>query len=78
MLVITRKTNEGIKIGDNIEIIIVDVSGEKVKLGINAPKEIRVVRNELIQTEQANIDAAASKAVVVPKDLISVFGKAPK
>ncbi len=77
MLVITRKVNEGIVIGDNIELLIVDVSGDKVKIGINAPREIRVVRNELIQTEQLNKEAASSKPAVVSKDLISLFGKSP-
>lgn len=77
MLVITRKVNEGIVIGDNIELIIVDVSGDKVKIGINAPRDIRVVRNELLQTEQLNKEAAVPKAMVVSKDLISLFGKKP-
>lgn len=77
MLVITRKINEGVMIGDNIELMIVDVSGDKVKLGINAPREIRVVRNELLLTEEANKEAASSQAAVVSKDLISLFGKKP-
>ena len=77
MLVITRKINEGIVIGENIELLIVDVSGDKVKIGISAPREIRIVRNELLQTEQVNREAASLKATVVPKDLISIFGKAP-
>ncbi len=78
MLVITRKTNEGIMIGENIELIIVDVSGDKVKLGINAPREIRVVRNELLQTEQTNKEAASPKATVVSKDILNLFGKKPR
>ncbi len=77
MLVITRKINEGIVIGDNIELLIVDVSGDKVKIGINAPREIRVVRNELLQTEQVNKEAASATPTVVSKDLISLFGKKP-
>ncbi|MFA9380361.1 MAG: carbon storage regulator [Acetanaerobacterium sp.] len=77
MLVITRKINEGVVIGDNIELIIVDVLGDKVKIGISAPREIRVVRNELLQTEQLNKEAASPKAAVVSKDLISLFGKKP-
>ncbi|SDN20900.1 carbon storage regulator [Acetanaerobacterium elongatum] len=78
MLVISRKINEGIVIGENIELVIVDITGDKVKLGINAPREIRVIRNELLQTEQVNREAATPKAAVVTKDLISLFGKAPK
>ncbi len=77
MLVITRKINEGIVIGDNIELMIVDITGDKVKLGINAPREIRVVRNELLQTEQTNKEAASMKATVVSNDLISLLGKKP-
>jgi len=56
MLVLSRQRNESIKIGDDIEIIIVDVCGDKVRLGINAPKEIPVHRKEIyeiIQREKA-------------------------
>ena len=42
MLVLTRKSNESIKIGDDIEVTIVSVEGEQVKLGIQAPKHIEM------------------------------------
>ena len=56
MLVLSRQKNESIMIGDEVEIIIVDVRGDKVRLGITAPKKISVHRKEIyeaIQREKA-------------------------
>jgi carbon storage regulator len=47
MLVLTRKPNESIMIGDQIELSILSVVGEKVRLGIEAPREIPVFRKEV-------------------------------
>lgn len=47
MLVITRKNNESILIGDNIEIVVVKIDDGSVKLAINAPKDIQILRKEL-------------------------------
>lgn len=47
MLVLSREKDESIMIGDNVEITIVDVRGNKVRLGINAPREIAVHRKEI-------------------------------
>jgi carbon storage regulator len=47
MLVLTRKLEESIRIGDNVEVQIVGIKGNSVKLGISAPREIEVVRKEL-------------------------------
>jgi carbon storage regulator len=49
MLVLTRRTGEGIMIGDEIEVKILDVSGEKVRIGIDAPREINVYRTEVFE-----------------------------
>ena len=54
MLVISRKAGESFLIGDNIEVTIFETSGDKVKLGISAPKDIRVIRRELKETESIN------------------------
>jgi carbon storage regulator len=67
MLVLSRQRDESIIIGDNIVITIVDIRGDKVRLGINAPKDIPVHREEVyeaIQREraaqrEANTDAMA-------------------
>ncbi len=50
MLVLTRKVGERIKIGDNVEVIILGVDGGQVKAGIHAPKEIKIMRSELVKT----------------------------
>lgn len=49
MLVLSRNIGEKITIGDSIEICLVDIRGRKARFGITAPKEIKVVRNELIE-----------------------------
>jgi len=58
MLVISRKTSESIIIGDNIEIIISDISSDRVKIAVNAPKEITILRKELVETRQQNQEAS--------------------
>ncbi|RME67996.1 MAG: carbon storage regulator [Nitrospirae bacterium] len=49
MLVLTRKVNEGIRIGDDIVVRVLEVRGSQVKLGIEAPDEVKVYREELYQ-----------------------------
>ena len=58
MLVIKRKVSESIMIGDDIEIIISEISQDKVKLAINAPKDIKITRKELAETCEFNITAS--------------------
>ncbi|MED2970961.1 carbon storage regulator CsrA [Fictibacillus sp. B-59209] len=59
MLVLTRKTKEAIQIGDNIEITILGVEGDQVKLGINAPRQVEILRKEIyLSIKQENSDAA--------------------
>jgi carbon storage regulator len=52
MLVLSRQKDESIMIGDEVEITIVDVRGDKVRLGISAPKEIPVHRKEVYEAIQ--------------------------
>ncbi len=59
MLVISRKLNEKIKIGENIEIYIISIDKNQVKIGIEAPKEVTILRGELIE----NIKEENKKAV---------------
>jgi len=70
MLVLSRQRDESIMIGDNVEIIIVDVRGDKVRLGITAPKEIPVHRREIydaIQREKAEKKEAEKQQEKEPK-----------
>lgn len=64
MLVLSRKRDESIMIGDDVEIIIVDVRGDKVRLGITAPKNVPVHRREIydaIQREKEQQKPEAKK-----------------
>jgi len=62
MLVLTRKVNESIMIGDDVKITVVEVRGDQVKLGITAPKQIAVHREEIfLEIQKENIKAAESK-----------------
>ena len=63
MLALSRKTGESIMIGNNIEITILEVKGDQVKVGINAPKAVPVYRKELyLQIQEANKDALTADA----------------
>jgi carbon storage regulator len=53
MLVLSRKIGEKIKIGDDITLIVVDISHNKIRLGIEAPKSISVFREELIKAKSS-------------------------
>jgi carbon storage regulator len=58
MLVLTRKKNDSLIINDNIEIIILAVDGDQIKIGIKAPKEVPILRKEIvINTENENLSA---------------------
>ncbi|EQA45109.1 carbon storage regulator [Leptospira broomii serovar Hurstbridge str. 5399] len=68
MLVLARRTNESIIIGDDIEIVIVDIKGDQVKIGVKAPKEVSVHRAEVYREIQAeNRKAAGTK--IKPEEL---------
>ncbi|MDP2910536.1 MAG: carbon storage regulator CsrA [bacterium] len=61
MLVLSRQRDESIMIGDDVEIIIVDVRGHKVRLGITAPKNIQVHRREIYDKIQLEKQAQQPK-----------------
>lgn len=58
MLILTRKLGQSFVIGDNIEITITEISSDKVKIGIEAPKSVAVLRKELLQVVAENKQAA--------------------
>ncbi len=57
MLVLSRKAEERILIGDDIEVCVVKVGTSSVRIGIVAPKDIRILRKELLPTEETDNDA---------------------
>ena len=61
MLVLTRKSNQTIMIGDDIEVSVLSIMGEKVRIGIQAPRDIPVFRKEVyLEIQQENVAAGAS------------------
>jgi len=57
MLVLSRKPNESVQINSTIQVTVVSVSRGRVKLGISAPDNVRIVRNELIDCEPSDVVA---------------------
>lgn len=70
MLVLTRKRNESIVVGDNIEITVVDIQGDQVRIGINAPKSVSIHRKEIYLEIQAENKKAADVKKINLKDLL--------
>lgn len=65
MLVLSRKRTESIVIGDGIVVTIVDVKGSTVRIGIEAPKDIRILRTEVVPTDLGSgTDPACTDAVL--------------
>ncbi len=54
MLILRRKKNESLLIGDNIRITIIECAGDGVRLAIDAPKQISILREELSEADQSN------------------------
>lgn len=70
MLALSRKKNEALVINNNIEITILDIRGDQVKIGISAPKEVPVYRKEVyIQIQEANKEAMSAENLEALKDL---------
>ncbi|KIL76321.1 carbon storage regulator CsrA [Bacillus badius] len=74
MLVLTRKTGEAIQIGDDIELTVISVKGDQVKLGINAPKHIDVHRKEVYLTIREENEQASAEV----KNIFDILGKVNK
>lgn len=77
MLVLSRKSNESIMIGDNIEVRVIEITGKSIKLGIEAPKDVVVHRKEVYEAiKDENIQAVRKET---PKEniisLLEYFNK---
>jgi carbon storage regulator len=75
VLVLTRKSNQSIMIGDDIEVSVLSIMGEKVRIGIQAPRDIPVFRKEVyleIQQEQINAQGPARAEVDAALNRLSV------
>ncbi len=67
MLILSRKIDESIVISENIEVSIVDIKGDQVKLGIRAPKDVKVYRQEVFTAIQNENKAAAQAGIQLPE-----------
>jgi carbon storage regulator len=74
MLVLTRKLKEAIQIGDDIEITVLAIQGDQVKLGINAPKNVEIHRKEIYLA----IQKENSEASLASKDLLQKLNEQMK
>jgi carbon storage regulator len=61
MLVLTRKPGQSIMIGDGVEVQVLSVAGEKVRLGITAPRDVSIFRNEVYDRIESENNAAAAE-----------------
>jgi carbon storage regulator len=72
MLVLTRRKGESIMIGDDIELVVVEIKGDQVRLGVKAPKHVEVYRNEVFEAiSEANKEA--SLVTVKPEEISKMF-----
>lgn len=78
MLVLTRKIGQSIRIGDEIVIKIIDIDGSQIKIGIEAPKNLAIYREELYEKiKESNIEALKSAKnikideIISPKKIVS-------
>lgn len=71
MLALSRKKNEAIIINNNVEVTILEVKGDQVKVGITAPKEVPVYRKEVyMQIQEANKEAVNAEGMEALKNLL--------
>jgi len=69
MLVLSRKQNERIRVGDSVVVTVVRVSGDKVRIGIEAPADVRVLRDELDDDSLADVALDSAAELPIPRFL---------
>jgi carbon storage regulator len=67
MLILSRKVNEKIMIGDDISVSIIEIRGDQVRVGVDAPKTVKVFRQEVFDAIKAENKAAADSSPVFPE-----------
>jgi carbon storage regulator len=67
MLILSRKLNEKIMIGDDISISIIEIRGDQVRIGVDAPKHVKVFRREVFDAIEAENKAALESAANLPE-----------
>lgn len=72
MLILQRKTGESVVIGEDVEVTVMSIEGNRVRLAISAPSEVSILRSELLDAKLANQDSAAEEAA--PTELLGLLG----
>ena len=70
MLVIRRRQGEGFLIGDSIEVDILEIEGNQVKIGIRAPRETAILRREIAATRDTNLESARDAEAAAVADTL--------
>jgi len=75
MLILSRKIDQSIVIGENIEISLTKIEGDSVKIGISAPRSIAILRKEILEEMQSSNKAAAAAAMPAKGSLVASSAK---
>ncbi|MHB9292531.1 putative carbon storage regulator [Hollandina sp. SP2] len=67
MLILSRKVNEKIMIGENISISIIEIQGDHIRIGVDAPKTVKVFRQEVFDSIKSENKAAAESTSIFPE-----------
>lgn len=71
MLALARKVNQSIIINDNVEVTILEIKGDQIKIGIDAPKSVPIYRKEIYsQIQDSNVEAAKTKESAALSELL--------
>lgn len=78
MLILTRKQGESFLLGENIEISISEINGDRVRIAIDAPKDVKILRKELKDASDLNIEAASTSKFPTAETLSNIANLAGK
>jgi len=77
MLILSRKVNEKVVIGEDITVSIIEVRGDQVRIGIDAPKKVKVFRQEVFDAIKAENKAASKSVPLIPQVDFGTANKQP-
>ena len=72
MLILQRRTGESVVIGEDVRVTVISIEGGRVRLAIDAPPEVSILRRELLDAKLANQDSAVEEAA--PAELLGLLG----
>jgi carbon storage regulator len=78
VLVLSRRVGEAVRIGEDIEIVVVAARGDQIRLGIRAPRHVSIVRRELLEEVTDENRAAARAAFLLPPSELEIAAEKPR